>query len=552
MEEQGPFDRILQAEEPPQRDQAARIIVGVTIVLGLLLLILVLPPISIFSDGARPAAVGLATFVEREELPPPPAGFVAVSPLYDLSAPEGTRLARVSLSTTVEDGVALAFFTYQDDDWSKVGDAVAKAGDAVAVADDSAAQGEVPVLPANVAVFLPREQTRLILGRLPAGAELDERALAVLTTLNPAGFVPAPDGSISGGLQLPAELPLPVAPTISALAPPEADALNTILASSNLRGAHVQAILAIARESEFAGIDLDYRAIDPVRQDDFVAFVQELSGALRADSRSLSLTLPLPVRQGEEWDLRGFDWVALAPLVDAIKLAPEPDQDRYYQRLEEVLGFLVPLVGGSKLILTVGSLSRERSAEGVRTLTLNQALALASTPVLEDESPVAPEAVVRAVGQNLAEEQGASGLGWDDTARAVVFSYAGLGGARTVWIANTFSEAFRLDLARRYQLGGVAVEDVSRPAGEANIWPAVLQYAQTGEVALAKPNGELLQPRWVASGGTLESDVGPSVTWRVPAETGTYTITLIVSDGVVRVGQRLQVAVQPPSGAVAP
>ena len=541
MEEQGPFDRILQAEEPPQQDQAARIIVGVTIVLGLLMLILVLPPISIFSDGARPAAVGLAIATEREELPPPPAGFVSVSPLYDFSEPATPRI--VTLSTTVGDGVALAFFTYQDGDWSKV-------GDAVAVADGSEAQGEVPVPVANIAVFLPREEARLILGSLPAGAELDERALAVLTMLNPAGFVPAPDGSISGGLQLPPELPVPVAPTISALAPPEADALNTILASSDLRGAHVQAILAVARE--FAGIDLDYRAIDPVRQDDFVAFVQELSSGLRADSLSLSLTLPLPVRQGDEWDLRGFDWEALAPLVDAIKLAPEPDQGRYYQRLEEVLGFLVPRVGGSKLILTVGPLSRERSAEGVRTLTLTQALALASTPVLEDESPVAPEAVVRALGQNLAEEQGASGLSWDDTVRATVFTYAGLGGARTVWIANVFSEAFKLDLARRYQLGGVVVEDVSRPAGEADIWPAVQQYAQTGEVALAKPNGELLQPRWVASGGTLEGDVGPSVTWRVPAEAGTYTLTLIVSDGVVRVGQRLQVAVQPPAGAVSP
>jgi hypothetical protein len=424
--------------------------------------------------------------------------------------------------------------------------------DAVAVADGSAAKGDVPVLPANVAVFRAREETRLILGSLPAGAELDERALAVLTTLNPVGFVPAPDGRVAGGLQLPAELPVPVAPTISALAPPEADALNTILASSDLRSTHVQAILAVARENKFAGIDIDYRAIDPVRRDDFVAFVQELSSRLRADSRSVSLTLPLPVRQDDEWDLRGFDWEALAPLVDAIKLAPEPDQDRYYERLEEVLGFLVPRVGGSKLILTVGPLSRERSAEGVRTLTLTQALALASTPVLEDESPVAPEAVVRAVGQNLAEEQGASGLRWDDTARAIVFTYAGLGGARTVWIANVFSEAFRLDLARRYQLGGVVVEDVSRPAGEANIWPAVQQYAQAGEVALVKPNGELLQPRWVASGGTLEGDVGPSVAWRVPAETGTYTLTLIVSDGVVRVGQRLQVAVQPPAGAVSP
>ena len=51
MEEQGPFDRILQAEPPPQRDRAATVIVSVTVALGLLLLILVLPPVSILDDG---------------------------------------------------------------------------------------------------------------------------------------------------------------------------------------------------------------------------------------------------------------------------------------------------------------------------------------------------------------------------------------------------------------------------------------------------------------------------------------------------------------------
>ena len=113
-----------------------------------------------------------------------------------------------------------------------------------------------------------------------------------------------------------------------------------------------------------------------------------------------------------------------------------------------------------------------------------------------------------------------------------------------------FSEAFKLDLARRYQLG-VVVEDVSRRTEDAGIWPAVLQYAQTGEVTLVKPNGALLQPRWAVSGGALQSDAGPQVTWLAPAEAGTYTFTLIVSDGVTRVGQELQVPVESASGAAA-
>lgn len=550
MEEQGPFDSVPQPEPPHKRDRAAIVIVGITIILGLVLLVLVLPPISIFDDGVQPGTAGSFTAVAREELPAPPPGFGAVSPIYDLTTSgegNGRVPLTVRLSTTVAEGASLTFFTYQDGDWGRV-------GDAVAVGDGTAARGEVSELPANVAVFRPRQRTGLqVIGSLPAGTQPDSRALASLTQLNPGGLVPAPDGSVAGVVQLPANLQLPVVPTISASTSQEAAAINTILASSGVRGAHVQAILGLVRDGGYAGIDLDYRAMEPVREDDFVAFVDELSSGLRAEDRTLSLTLPLPLRSGETWDTLGFDWEALAPLVSSIKLPLVPDQDQYYQHMEEVLAFLVPSVGTSeKLLLTVSPLSRERSVDGVQTLTLNEALALASAPTLQDDDAVVAEATVRAAGLNLAEELGGSGLHWDDTARSVSFSYTGPGGARTVWIANVFSEAFRLDLARRYQLGGVAVEDISERAATADIWPVIQEFGETGSVTLVKPNGKLLQPRWQASAGSLESDVGSRVSWRLPAEAGSHTLTLIVSDGVVRMGQQLLVAVQPRQGVVSP
>ena len=549
MEEQGPFDRILQAEPREQRDRAATIIVGVSIALGLILLLLVLPPISILDDDGEPAAIGPITTIARQELPPPPPGFEAVSPLYDLSAPGPVLLpARltVPLSAAVAEGTPLLLFTYRDGEWRRL-------GAATVTADGSNASGEVTILPGNVAVLRPTAQTRVILGSLPRAADLDSRALAVLTTLNPTGFAPVSDGGVSGDpLQLPPDLPTAVAPTISALTPPQIATLNAILVSPDLRTAHAQAILTLARDGDFAGIDLDYQTIDPSLESDFVALVQEISAGLRAEGRSLSLSLPLPDRQGDEWDTLGFDWQALAPLVDAIKLAPERDPDRYYERTEEALAFLVSRVPSSKLLLVVTPYSHERNVLGMRMLTLTEALSLASTPVAELSGPVASEATVQAVGQNLADEMGASGLRWDDRSLAVVFSYAGLGGERTIWIANVFSEAFKLDLASRYRLGGVAVTDVSQSTGDANIWPALQQYADTGDVELVKPNGELLQPRWTASGGTLESATGASVNWRAPAEAGVYTLTLIVSDGVMHVGQRLRLEVASPVGAVSP
>jgi hypothetical protein len=209
----------------------------------------------------------------------------------------------------------------------------------------------------------------------------------------------------------------------------------------------------------------------------------------------------------------------------------------------------VPRVGASKLLLTITPLSRERGVDGVRALALTDALGLASMPSIDPAGPVASGSEVQASGLNLGDPVAGGGLTWDDTARSVVFNYTGAGGLRTVWLANAFSEAFKLDLARRYQLGGIAIDDVSEQVADAGIAALAGQYASSGAVDLVKPNGDMLTPRWQASDGELTSDVGMSVTWSAPEEAGTYTLTLIVSDGVLRVGRELSVVVETPAGA---
>jgi hypothetical protein len=139
---------------------------------------------------------------------------------------------------------------------------------------------------------------------------------------------------------------------------------------------------------------------------------------------------------------------------------------------------------------------------------------------------------------------------WEDTSRSVLFSYPGPGGYRTVWLANAFSEGFRIDLARRFGLAGIAVEDVGAHAsGISSIWPVVQQYGASGEVDLSKPNSDLLKPGWEVSGGTLQATTGNLVTWQAPAEPGAYTATLIVSDGVVRAGRQMPLDVAAPVAA---
>src|SRR3990172_6426809 len=209
MEEQGPFDRILQAEPVRHRDRTATLIVVIGVALGLLLLILVLPPVSIFDDGEKTVDIGPVTATIADELPAPPEGFEAGSGLLELSAQEPVRQpARltVELSAQVSEGEELSLFTYDDGRWRRL-------ADATVVDEGKAAQGEVLSLPSNIAVFRPLEQARVVLGSLPPGAEPDPQALQTLRTLNPTGYQPEPDGGVAGGdAALPADVGADIAP----------------------------------------------------------------------------------------------------------------------------------------------------------------------------------------------------------------------------------------------------------------------------------------------------------------------------------------------------
>lgn len=541
MEDKGPFDGGVRSEPYRPRDRAAATVVAVGIAFGIILLILVLPPVSILDRGGGGGPQGPVTGQVEDQMPAPPDGYEAVSSLIALDSvepvgPDVHPRLTVSLSVPVSQDDLVVLFSYDGSKWERL-------GEAQALADGSAVQADVTVLPDNVAAFRPVTLTRTITGTLPSGETLDASARAGLTTVNVTGLRPGADGSLIGSIP-PNDLGIPVAPTIGATTADDVGTLSTILNDPDLRDAHIQALTDLVTNGSYAGIDLDYRSIDPTYGDDFTTFVDGLASELRRDGKTLTITLPVPVQDASGWNTFGFDWEALGSLVTAIKIAPLAEQDSYYANMEAALGYITSQVASSKVLLTIDPYSHERGVDGIQTYTLTEALGVASMPTTRPEGSVGTGETLVALGLNLSGETGASGLAWDDTARAVTFSYTGAGGARVVWLTNRFSEAFKLDLARRYQLGGVAVSDVSDRVSDSGIWPVITEFAGSGTVSLVKPNGALLNPRWEASGGSLESTAGPSVSWHAPDQTGTYTLTLIVSDGIAQVGQQINVPVQ--------
>lgn len=543
MSQRGPFDRL--AESSTSRDGSTRpILIGMGFI-GLVLIVIALSPFSILggddSDGGFTAGSD-STTVNGISIPRVPEGFEALSRQYeDLSAPKdtvGPYSLTVNLIAPIADSRSLALYSFQGGQWVRV-------SDGTLVSDGAAVQGEVLEMPSNIAVLRRTATAIQISGWLPGAAQADPQALDVLTTVNPAGFAPAADGTLVGAqAQIPDSAAL-VVPAVRARSQAQIDAVNTILESPSLREVHLNALVELSLQATNVGVELDYRDVDPARRADLGLFLTALADRLHQSNRRLSLTVPAPVRAGIAWDTGAYDWERLAGLADTIKLVPEADPSLYYERMEAVLEFLQPAVDLKKVLLIVSRGSVEKSGSELFHRSLHDGLAIASTIEVQTTSQITPGIRVVLVGKNIFEDDGATGLRWDENALAVAFSYPEVGGQRTVWLENVLSLAFRIDLAQRYGLGGIAIDDISLDPAVPDIWALLDAYADTLKIDLVAPNGVLLRPTWQIEAGSGDAGSKGDVVWTAPEQVGTYEISLIVSDGVIRAQQRIVLEVLP-------
>jgi hypothetical protein len=549
MTQQGPFDRRM---DPAGRDKTARLILLGMGVIGLVLLILVLPPISLLSGGGgvQNASPGNQTANGARSIKAPrlPEGYEMLSPYLKPAKPReqaDSYALTVPLLQPLSDGRNLALYTNEDGKWERL-------ATASLINNGASARAELSEIPSNVAVLRRTVNAAAISGSLAAGAQPDPAALDFLATISPVDYMPAPDGGVTGNATGLPQGRGNVIPTVRASGQREIDAVNTILASPGLREAHVNALVQLALQPGYAGVDIDYPKVNAARKADFTAFVTVLGDRLRQSTRTLSVTVPTPIKNGVSWDTGAYDWEQLGDHADVLKLTPEPDPSVYFGRMEDVLNFLKPKLPLSKVVLGVTRQSYEKGTDGLRSITLTEGLTLASTVEVRTTSQITPNSSVVIVGKNIFQDDGASGLRWDEQAFAVAFSYPGRGGQRTVWLENALSLAFKLDLARRYGLGGVALDDVSLNSQSASLWEPLRLYAESGTVALVQPNGVMLRPSWQIQAGASEPGTKGNIVWKAPAQPGAYDVSLIVSDGVIRAAQKIVLEVRPAAAASSP
>jgi spore germination protein YaaH len=171
---------------------------------------------------------------------------------------------------------------------------------------------------------------------------------------------------------------LPVIPTIYDSSP--AGTMRTILANPFARANHVQRIVDLVVSKGYDGIDIDYEvfafgdgrarwaAITPT----WVAFVRELSTALRSRGRLLSVTVP-PVWAGGTNGYTVYAQEQIAPFVDRLRLmvydwsvgVPGPISPVSWVR--SVVAYSSKVVPVSKLQLGLPAYGRQWATQKVST-----------------------------------------------------------------------------------------------------------------------------------------------------------------------------------------
>ena len=283
------------------------LLVGFAVVaLAAALVVLFVPPIALLDDDDEPdgaaadsqAVTPVASLTSttgvvaslRESIPEVPDSLRPVSPIYDMDVPvtqSGPYVLTLRLNAETQDQRNLGAYTFEDGAWQRLGAAILSA-------DGAAASVEVSGAPQNIAILRRLQFRDMVTGRLPPGQELHPEAANTITIINPISFVPAEDGSLLslGRVEsLPPDITQAVYPVVLA-EEADADTINAVLASEQLRRQHKNNILLMVQTGRFDGVDIDYQFItDPLREE-FTEFITELAEQLHRDDLGITISVP--------------------------------------------------------------------------------------------------------------------------------------------------------------------------------------------------------------------------------------------------------------------
>ncbi|MGB8648939.1 MAG: glycosyl hydrolase family 18 protein, partial [Anaerolineae bacterium] len=388
--------------------------------------------------------------------------------------------------------------------------------------------------PDGVVVVQTKAQTPVVGAMLQSRNAPPDQASQVISELNPLGLHLADEGGVAGDvLALPetsAASPYSLVPTVmnSDETGVRTDLTENMLADSKLRTQHITTLVDLAVQKLYMGYNIQYDGLTTADQEGFTAFIKELAQQLHAQNKILSVSLPAPTPISEtEWDTAGYDWALIGRYADEVKIPMLTDTKAYEgdpPLVDQYLLWATEQIDRNKLQVVVSTQGRDETTAGSTPVRLGDALKLLG-PVNVPQQ-VAPGAQVIL---DLPKLRDMGGIQHHDPSGTFYFNYKDdKGTAHTVWLENADSLSKKTALLLKYNLRGIALQNIEGDAApDPNIWTVLQQYRALQAASFTSK----LSVVWLVDGNALGkvSTNDPKLAMTVPNVTGQHTIDIALS-----------------------
>ena len=429
---------------------------------------------------------------------------------------------------------------------------------------DDQAEATLKTLPQAIAIVQTKATPPTISAEMAAGAAIPAAAANALVEVNPLGLSVRQDGTLTGtAVSVPSAQSYIVVPTISNFDGNVArsDYVTNMLVNDTSRKAHVQAISDYVVQNLLPGVDINYAGLKPEVKDYFSKFVQELSTELHARGKLLTISVPLPTQvTDDDYDTGAYDWSVIGQMADGIKIPSLTSANAYKTDgpMERLLNWAIGRVSRYKIQFALDTLVQDRVANQTTSRTFDDALKSLVGKIKVDGLTESYAAPLQDVKLNVSVALGFSGFKRDDTTKAYVYAYKDEQSVdHTVYIETAESLTYKMSLAARYHLRGVAFRGLLGGGTDPTVWTAIAQYRQSASVKA--PDYSLVWTVTDGKGKQIQTENRPltggdtSFTWKAAPVPDKYTIgAAIAADGTPGPGDQVAIAVAIPTETPTP
>ncbi|MEW6274168.1 MAG: glycosyl hydrolase family 18 protein [Bacillota bacterium] len=218
---------------------------------------------------------------------------------------------------------------------------------------------------------------------------------------------------------------------------------HQVLASKENRSTLIKNILAVIQENGFAGVEIDLENIYPADRQLFNQFIKELAGSLAFKKYYLSVALParLDEQTGLSWS-DSFDYGTIGRYAHQVVIMAYDEHGIFSGAgpvaslpwVEKVICSVLREMPPAKIILGIPAYGFDWNHDRPEPRYLSYAIATATARRYQQA------------------------INWDERAQVPYFTYVDENSSHhEVYFENASSWAGKLDLAVKYNLGGVAV-----------------------------------------------------------------------------------------------